>query len=136
MPLHENHSVLLFDGVCNLCNNAVKFIIRHDKKNQFLFASIQSDAAKKLLLHHNYKNNNLDSLLLLEQGKMFDKSQAVLVICRHLGFPWKLFLPLGFLPGSWLDSLYDFVARNRYRWFGKKKDCTLELPEHKNRFIQ
>lgn len=136
MPLQEKHPVLLFDGVCILCNNAVKFIIRHDKKNQFLFASIQSDAAKKLLLQHNYKNNNMDSVLLLDQGKVFEKSQAVLAICSYLGFPWNLFSPFRLLPEKWLNSLYDFVARNRYRWFGKKEVCTLELSEHKNRFIQ
>lgn len=136
MLANKKKPIILFDGVCNLCNNSVKFILRHDKKEYFLFASLQSDASKNLLLHYNYKNNDLKSIIVIDQDRLYEKSAAVLIICKYLGMPWSLFRVFRVLPKKWLDYLYDFVAKNRYKWFGKKETCTMMLPTYKNRFIQ
>ena len=135
MPGNKDQLVLLFDGVCNLCNASVAFILKREKAAQIQFASIQSDAAKKLLLQYDHKFTDLRSILFIEDGKIYDRSAAVLRICYHLKYPWPLVRIFGILPKSWLDRLYDFVANNRYRWFGKKESCPLFLPEHENRFI-
>ena len=136
MQTDDQNSIILFDGICNLCNSSVQFIIKRDKKKQFMFASLQSDAAEKILLHHKYKKNGLNSIIFIHQDKLYEKSSAILNILSVLGMPWKLFTVFDFLPLSWRDFLYDFVAQNRYKWFGKKDSCTMMLPKHKNRFIQ
>ena len=133
---NKKQPIILFDGVCNLCNNSVKFILRHDKKEYFLFASLQSDASKNLLLHYNFKNNDFKSIMVIDQDRIYEKSEAVLIICKNLGLPWNLLGVFRILPKRWLDFLYDFVAKNRYKWFGKKEFCTMTDPTNKNRFIQ
>ena len=135
MPSKDQKSILLFDGICNLCNDSVQFILKKDQKEQFLFASLQSDAAEKLLLQYKEKKIGMDSIVLIEDGKVYQKSAAVLKICRHLNWPWRIFLVGGYLPKSLTDKLYDLIAKNRYRWFGKKDSCTMMMPEYKNRFI-
>lgn len=135
MSVNKDQVVLLFDGVCNLCNASVAFILKREKDAMIQFAPIQSDAAKKLLLQYNHKFTDLRSILFIEDGIIYDRSAAVLRICTYLKYPWPLLRIVGILPQNWLDRLYDFVAHNRYRWFGKKESCTLFLPEHKNRFI-
>jgi predicted DCC family thiol-disulfide oxidoreductase YuxK len=100
-----------------------------------MFASLQSDAAKNILLQYKCKNNKMDSILLVEGGQVYEKSTAALMISRHLRAPWPL-LSIGLhLPRSWRDGIYDIIANNRYKWFGKKESCVLMVPEHKNRFI-
>jgi predicted DCC family thiol-disulfide oxidoreductase YuxK len=136
MQTNDQNSIILFDGVCNLCNSSVKFILKRDKKKQFIFASLQSDAAENILLHHKYKKNGLNSIILIHRDKLYEKSSAVLNIFRVLGMPWRLFSVFYILPLSWRDFLYDFIAQNRYKWFGKKNTCMMMLPTHKNRFIQ
>jgi predicted DCC family thiol-disulfide oxidoreductase YuxK len=133
---NKKQPIILFDGVCNLCNNSVKFILRHDKKEYFFFASLQSDASKNLLLHYNFKNNDLKSIIVIDQDRVYEKSEAILIICKNLGMPWALLGVFRVLPKRWLDLLYDFVAKNRYKWFGKKECCTMTDPAKKNRFIQ
>ena len=135
MQSKDYKSILLFDGICNLCNTSVQFILKRDQKEQFLFASLQSDAAEKLLLQYKEKKIGMDSIVLIEDGKVYQKSAAVLKICRHLNWPWRIFLVGGYLPKSLTDKLYDLIAKNRYRWFGKKDSCTMMMPEYKNRFI-
>ena len=117
MQTSDQKSIILFDGICNLCNASVQFIIKRDPKEQFLFASLQSDASKKLLLQYNLK------------------SSAVIKICRLMNWPWKLFSIARYVPVKWRDWLYDFIAKRRYQWFGKKSKCVMMLPEYKNRFI-
>jgi predicted DCC family thiol-disulfide oxidoreductase YuxK len=136
MQTNDQNSIILFDGVCNLCNSSVKFILKRDKKKQFIFASLQSDAAENILLHHKYKKNGLNSIILIHRDKLYEKSSAVLNIFRVLGMPWRLFSVFYILPLSWRDFLYDFIAQNRYKWFGKKDSCIMMLPKYKNRFIQ
>ncbi|MGB5322260.1 thiol-disulfide oxidoreductase DCC family protein [Lutimonas sp.] len=135
MPSKDQKSILLFDGICNLCNASVQFILKKDQKEQFLFASLQSDAAEKLLLQYKDKKIGMDSIVLIEDGKVYQKSTAVLKICQHLNWPWRIFLVGAYIPKSWRDKLYDLIAKNRYRWFGKKDTCTVMIPAYKNRFI-
>lgn len=135
MESSDQKSILLFDGICNLCNASVQFILKRDPKEQFIFASLQSDAAKNILLQYNLKNYSLNSLVLIEEGQLFQKSTAALKICRHLNWPWKLFYVFILLPKILRDKVYEFVAKRRYRWFGKKDSCVLMIPEYKNRFI-
>lgn len=128
-------SILLFDGICNLCNNSVQFILKRDTNEQFIFASLQSDAAKNVLLQYKMKNYALNSLVLIEDGQVFQKSTAVLKVCRHLRWPWKVFYVFMVIPKFLRDGIYDFVAKRRYHWFGKKDSCVMMIPEYKNRFI-
>ena len=127
--------VILFDGICNLCNSSVRFVLKNDSREQFLFTSIQSDAAKNLLLHLNYKNNQMNSILLVDQGKILERSDAVLRIAAGLRFPWNLLQAFKILPTGFRDRVYDWIADNRYRWFGKKDRCLFGIPEYENRFI-
>jgi len=131
----DQKTIILFDGICNLCNGSVQFILKRDKNEKFLFASLQSDASKNILLQYNVKKITLDSIIIIEDGQVYDKSTAVLKISRHLNWPWTMFSIALHLPLSIRDSVYDFVGRNRYKWFGKKDSCTMMIPEYKNRFI-
>ena len=114
-------SILLFDGVCNLCNSAVRFFYTRDKKNRFLFQSLQSDQGKELLQQFNV-DNDLSTIVLVQNGKLFTKSTAVLKAVRQLGFPYIIFYPFIWFPKFVRDEVYDFVARNRYKWFGKRDE--------------
>jgi predicted DCC family thiol-disulfide oxidoreductase YuxK len=136
MQQKDHQPIILFDGICNLCNASVRFVLKQDKKKQFLLASLQSDAAKKLLLQYNYKNNDLNSIILIDRNKVHKKSAAIMLIFEYLGMPWRVFNVLKILPLRWLDFIYDQIAERRYTWFGKKDTCTMMLPKHKNRFIQ
>ncbi|MGI9531770.1 thiol-disulfide oxidoreductase DCC family protein [Lutimonas sp.] len=131
----DQKTLILFDGICNLCNGSVQFILKRDKKEKFLFASLQSDAAKNVLLQYNVKKIMMDSIIIVEDGEVFYKSTAILKICRNLNWPWPLFYPAIYLPLIIRDSLYDFVANNRYKWFGVQDHCTIMMPAYKNRFI-
>lgn len=134
--MNDQKSIILFDGICNLCNSSVVFVLKRDRHERFKFASLQSDAAKNILLHYNWKNNEMNSILLVEDGEVYEKSTAALRISDHLGKPWCYLSYAKYLPLSWRDMLYSFIARNRYNWFGKKDSCVLMIPEYKNRFIQ
>jgi predicted DCC family thiol-disulfide oxidoreductase YuxK len=130
-------SIILFDGVCNLCNNSVQFVLKRDKSNQFLFASLQSDAAKKILLQLNQENlaNNIDSILLVEENKLFTKSSAVLKISRKLTFPYSILYWFIYLPKFIRNPIYDLIAKNRYKWFGKKDQCMVPKKEYSKKFL-
>jgi predicted DCC family thiol-disulfide oxidoreductase YuxK len=131
----EGKSIIFFDGVCNLCNASVNFIIKHDIKKHFLFASLQSDVAKEILLHYNLKKIKLDSIILLENDKIYDKSTAALKIGRKLNN--GIFLVYGFIliPKFIRDYLYNYIATNRYKWYGKKESCMLPTKDLKSRFL-
>ena len=121
MKTTNKEAIILFDGICNLCNRSVLFILKRDPKKQFLFASLQSDASKKLLLQFNDVNSRLKSIVLIEDEIVYTKSTAVLRICRKLGFLWRMMYIFIFIPKGWRDFLYDTIAKRRYDWFGKKK---------------
>jgi predicted DCC family thiol-disulfide oxidoreductase YuxK len=125
----------LFDGVCNLCNSSVNFIIKYDKNKQFLFASLQSDAAKDLMLHYEIKNLEVASILLIEKEAMYNKSTAVLKIAKHLNYGLKYSYMFIIIPKLWRDYVYDFIAKRRYKWFGKRDKCRLPTFDLKNRFL-
>jgi predicted DCC family thiol-disulfide oxidoreductase YuxK len=131
----ERSPILLFDGVCNLCNASVQFVIRHDKKRQFRFASLQSEQAQNLLIRFDLPPKALDSVVLIDDGKAFTRSSAALEIARKLGGIWAVAYIFIVVPRPVRDAVYDWVARNRYRWFGKKEACMVPTPELKNRFI-
>lgn len=126
--------ILLFDGICNLCNGAVQFVLQHDTKKVFRFASLQSDATQRLLQQHGYLKK-FDSVVLLENGKLFQKSNAVLQVLNHL--PWYLRWTQLFwlVPRFMRDAMYDVIATNRYKWFGKKETCMVPTPELRQRFL-
>ena len=132
----ENKSIIFFDGVCNLCNNSVKFIIKRDKHKRFLYASLQSDAARDILLQFKIKNSNLDSIILLENGKFYQKSTAILKIAKQLNGLWKLNYGFLIIPKLMRDFIYDIIAKNRYKWFGKREFCMLPTGDMKLRFLE
>ena len=135
MDNFENKSIILFDGVCNLCNASVNFIIRHDKKGQFLFASFQSDAAKEIMLQFNLENLNADTIILVADNKIYDKSTAALKIVKRLDGRFKAFYAFIIMSKFLRDMVYVFIAKNRYHWFGKRESCVIPSLELKNRFL-
>lgn len=129
--------ILFFDGICNLCNSSVQFIIKKDKKNQFKFASLQSNLGQNFLMERNLPLNKLDSLILYEpETAYYTKSTAVLKIAAILGFPYNLLYIFMIFPKFLRDPVYSFIAKNRYRWFGKKDSCMIPSPELKEKFLQ
>ncbi len=136
LPKHKY--IVLFDGVCNLCNNSVNFILKRDKQNIFLFASLQSDAAKKKLLQLNGKNylQDMDSIVLIKDNIIYTKSSAALLIAKKLTFPYNMFYIFMLLPKFFRDFFYDIIAKNRYKWFGKKEVCMLPTKGYLDKFIE
>ena len=128
-------SIILFDGVCNLCNNAVNFVINHDKKINFLFASLQSPFGEKFLTDHNINGEINNSFILLQGEKIFNRSTAALRVAKKLDGLWPLLYALIIVPRMIRDSIYTFVANNRYKWFGKRDSCMIPTPELKARFL-
>ncbi|RIW38413.1 thiol-disulfide oxidoreductase DCC family protein [Bacillus salacetis] len=129
------HGIILFDGVCNLCNNIVQFVIKRDKAGYFQFASQQSPQGKALLEEYQI-DPETDSFILIEQGRAFMKSTAALRVSKNLDGFWKVFYSCLLIPKPARDVMYDYIARNRYKWFGKKESCMLPGPEMKKRFIE
>jgi predicted DCC family thiol-disulfide oxidoreductase YuxK len=125
-------AVVLFDGVCNLCNGAVRFILARDPAARFRFASLQSDAARRLM----GTGGPTETIVLLDAGKTYVKSTAALRIARGLRFPWPLLYAFVAVPRPVRDLIYDWVARHRYRWFGKRDTCMLPTPELRERFLE
>lgn len=129
--------IILFDGICNMCTASVQFIIKRDPNQKFSFASLQSDVAKELLIKHNKVSKEVDSVVLItEEGRVFDKSSAALRIASKLKGGWKLFAILLVVPPFIRDVVYQFIAKHRYNWFGKKEKCMLPTPQQKERFLE
>ncbi len=127
--------VILFDGVCNLCNSSVLFIIQRDPQAKFRFASLQSDFGKAQMQRFGLNNSELNSVLLIKQGILYQKSNAALEVARNLTGGWPLLYGLKIFPVFLRDWVYNWIARNRYRWFGKKDACMIPTPELKSRFV-
>jgi predicted DCC family thiol-disulfide oxidoreductase YuxK len=134
-PLISENPVILFDGVCNLCNGAVQFIIRRDKRNIFRFASLQSEAAKKLLSSVEMPPDRLDSIILIRNHQVYRESDAAVEIAREFSGGWKLLSWFRILPKFLRDAMYRLIARNRYRLFGKRDVCMIPSPELKSKFL-
>jgi len=134
--LPNNKQIVLFDGVCNFCNASILKIIKNDKKNIFLFASLQSEIGKEITQHFNIDTNFIDSIILVESKTNYAiKSTAALKIAKQFGGLWWLFQIFWLLPTSFRDFFYDYIAKNRYKWFGKKESCMIPTPEIKSKFI-
>jgi predicted DCC family thiol-disulfide oxidoreductase YuxK len=133
--MNRQKSIIFFDGVCNLCNSSIDFIIKRDKNNHFLVGALQDDFSKKILSSYDVKEDYLDSLVLLEDGKIYYRSTAALMISRRLSGLWPFFYAFIVLPVWLRDPIYDWIGRNRYRWFGKKETCRLPTSEEKSKFL-
>jgi predicted DCC family thiol-disulfide oxidoreductase YuxK len=131
----DGHPVILFDGVCNLCNRWVQFVIRRDPEGVFRFAPLQSAVGEQLLSESDSATDRLDSVVLVEDGEWYTKSDAVLRVARRLGGVYRLLWPFRFLPTRLRNRLYDFVASRRYRWFGKRDRCMMPTPDVESRFL-
>jgi predicted DCC family thiol-disulfide oxidoreductase YuxK len=129
-------AVVLFDGVCNLCNGTVRFVMPRDPAGYFQFASLGSEPANRVLEAAHAEGSLPDSVVLVEDGRVFTRSDAALRIVRRLAFPWPLLWGFVIVPRLIRDALYDFVARNRYRWFGTRDSCLLPLPGYADRFLR
>lgn len=127
--------ILLFDGVCNLCNSSVQFIIRHDPEQKFVFTSLQSDKGREILKELGLNTEVFNSLVFIEKGQAFTHSTGALKIARQLNGLWKFLYIFIIIPKPIRDFLYTFIANNRYRFFGKKDYCMMPSPELKSRFI-
>jgi predicted DCC family thiol-disulfide oxidoreductase YuxK len=127
--------IILFDGICNLCNSGVQFIIKRDSKSHFKFTSLQSETGQMLLNKYGV-SNKIDSMIVIEDEKVYIKSSAALHISRYLDGYWKYLTILKVLPPFIRDFLYDILAKNRYKWFGKKDNCMLPTLEMKKRFLE
>lgn len=136
-PIPPNKKLVLFDGVCNLCNRSVQYIIKHDKKNVFLFAPLQSEVGQDLISQFNIDTSKTDSILLYEHLKGISiKSTAALMIFRSLGFPYNLMTVFFIIPAFIRNLLYDYIAKKRYKWFGKLDNCMVPTRELNDRFLQ
>ncbi|MDX1904619.1 MAG: thiol-disulfide oxidoreductase DCC family protein [Thermonemataceae bacterium] len=131
----ENKVIVLFDGVCNLCNATVQFLIVRDKKDQLRFASLQSEFGQKVLEKYHLPQKDFDSFVLLVGDKVYLRSSAALKVSAYLGVFWKVFQIFWLLPKPFRDWVYNFVAKNRYKWFGKKDECMLPSPQLKAKFF-
>lgn len=119
----HTHPILFFDGLCNLCTASVQFIIRHDPKQQFRFASLQSTTARSILGQSALATDKPDSFLLWENGTVYSRSEAALRVTKRLSGAWPLLYVFSIVPVGIRDGIYNIVARNRYRWFGRKNEC-------------
>ena len=127
---------VFFDGVCTLCNRGVNFLISKDKKEVLKFASLQSDYAQNIIPKELLNRENLDTIIVYTNGKFYNRSNAVLKLCKILGGGFCVFLIGYLIPRFIRDGLYRFIANNRYHWFGKQLQCRVPSPELKERFLE
>lgn len=128
-------NVIIFDGVCKLCNNSVNFIIKRDHNNVFLFTAMQSEAAQDLIAKYNVKSVGFDTFLLIKNNECFYRTDAALEITKDLSGCWSLFRVFKLLPRSFRDYFYRLLARNRYRIFGKTDRCMVPTPDVISKFL-
>jgi predicted DCC family thiol-disulfide oxidoreductase YuxK len=136
LPTYQLSPVILFDGVCNVCNGFVQFVIARDPGARFQFAALQSDSARRLLARVDGLGQVPDSVVLVDRGRVYTRSSAALRIARGLPFPWSLARALIVVPRPLRDWVYDRVARHRYRWFGRKDVCMVPTPDLRARFLE
>jgi predicted DCC family thiol-disulfide oxidoreductase YuxK len=135
--LPPNKKIILFDGVCNLCNSAVQFVINHDKKDVFRFVALQSELGQQILKHIGINPANIDSIVLYEPGiAYYYKSSAAIQIAKNLGGFLHLGTIFRIIPTVIRNQLYDYIAKNRYKWYGKKESCMIPTPELKIKFLE
>jgi predicted DCC family thiol-disulfide oxidoreductase YuxK len=127
---------VFFDGVCTLCNRGVNFLIKHDKKGVLKFASLQSEYAQNVIPKALLDRDNLDTIIVYTDGKFYERSKAVLKLCKVLGGGFYVVLIGYLIPRFIRDGLYRFIANNRYRWFGRQSQCRVPTPDLKERFLE
>ncbi|WP_372756504.1 thiol-disulfide oxidoreductase DCC family protein [Mariniflexile sp.] len=136
ITIPNNKKLILFDGVCNLCNSSVQYVIEKDKNNKFLFAALQSEIGSKIIKAYKIDTSKTDSILLYTPDYgITSKSTAALKIAADLNFPIKLLSLFIILPPFFRNWVYDYIAKNRYKWFGKKEACWIPTPELKAKFL-
>ena len=135
--MESDKKIILFDGVCNLCNNAIQFIIKKDKKDLFRYAALQSNIGAKLVTERQIDTTKIDSIILIEPSlAYYTKSSAALKIGQTFGGGWRLLGIFLWFPAPIRNWMYNIIARNRYRWFGKKDACMIPTPELKAKFLE
>jgi len=135
LKMEEQHPVILFDGVCNLCSSSVQYVIKHDPAHIFRFASLQSPFAAKLLALHNLPSNTYNSFILFADNKIYTRSTAALLVAKKLKGIIKLLYAFIIIPRFIRDAVYNLIAKNRYTWFGRKDECWLPTNELQNLFL-
>jgi predicted DCC family thiol-disulfide oxidoreductase YuxK len=131
----QGHPIILFDGVCNFCNSAVNFTIKRDKQNKIRFAALQSEAGRQLVQQYGLPVDDMRSFLFVENGKLYNRSTAALKVCRYLSGLWPLCYGLVIVPAFIRNGIYDWIAKNRYKWFGERQECMIPTPEVRARFL-
>jgi predicted DCC family thiol-disulfide oxidoreductase YuxK len=136
LNLPPNKKIILFDGVCNLCDAAVQFVIKHDKKDSFRFVALQSDLGQEILNHIGINPKNIDSIILYNPGvAYYYKSRAALEIAKDLGGFFYLGTLFKIIPTGISDQIYDYIAKNRYKWYGKKESCMMPTKALQAKFL-
>jgi predicted DCC family thiol-disulfide oxidoreductase YuxK len=136
MQLPKHKQLILFDGVCNLCNSSVNYVIKHDKNDVFRFAPLQSEVGSQIIAKYNLDTSQTDSILLYSEDKGLKiKSSAALAIASKLGFPRNLLAIFYIIPTFIRNWVYDYIAKNRYKWYGKKNACMIPTPELQEKFL-
>ncbi|MCL4125396.1 UNVERIFIED_CONTAM: hypothetical protein GTU68_011146 [Idotea baltica] len=134
--LQKHNKLILFDGVCNLCNNTVQYVIKHDKKDVFRFAALQSDIGQVIIKRHDIDTSKVDSILLFSnENGIKVKSTAALFIAKDLGFPNNLMSVFLIIPAFIRNWVYNYIAKNRYKWYGKREECMIPTPELRAKFL-
>jgi len=131
----ETHSVVVFDAECVLCSANAQFILKHDHHRRFLLASMQGEYGSALYRHHGIDPNNPETLIVVQNKTLLHNSDAIIAIYNGLGWPWRIMAILKFVPRFFRDPIYLWVARNRYKIFGKRDSCWLPAPEYRDRLI-
>ena len=136
LNLPQNKKIILFDGVCNLCDSAIQFIIKNDKNDVFRFVALQSDLGQEITQYIGVDTSKTDSIILYEPGRAYYyKAEAALKIAKELGGIYSVISWFSFLPKGLSNSVYDYIAKNRYKWYGKKDACMIPTPELKAKFL-
>jgi len=135
MSTNQKPNIILFDGICNLCSGFVQFVLKNEKQKNILFGSLQSKVAQIILRENGLKSNTMNTIIFIENEKVFTKSKAVLKIMDHMKYPWKSMVILNIVPAKISDLIYDLISNHRYRILGKKDSCWMPTQELKARFL-
>ena len=127
--------IILFDGVCNFCNSAVNFTLKRNKKANIMFAPMQSGAGAKILQQYNLDENDMKSFIFIDNGEVYKQSTGALRVCKYLSGLWPICYGFIIVPKFIRDGIYNFIAKNRYKWFGQKQACMIPTPDVKARFL-
>jgi predicted DCC family thiol-disulfide oxidoreductase YuxK len=135
IEIFNDKKIILFDGVCNLCSSSVQFVLKRDNKNQFLFGSLQGNYGQTVLKKNQLPTDSFNSFMLLEGEKLYTRSSGALRMLKYLGSGWSLLYAFIIVPKFIRDAVYNTIAKNRYKWFGKKEECWIPTPAYKAKFL-